>query len=64
MLNSKNWVAGVGVWGHQHTHLGFELPGEEQVSVDLIQGVQSVHRLLHTGVQIHDASGDSVVRHL
>lgn len=46
------------------THLGFELPGEEQVSADLIQRVESVHRLLHTGMQIHDASGDGVVRHL
>ena len=46
------------------THLRFELPCEEQVSADLVQRVQPVHRLLDAGVQIHDASGDGVVRHL
>lgn len=45
-------------------HLRFELPCEEQVSADLIQSVQPVHRLLDAGVQVHDASGDGVVRHL
>ncbi len=46
------------------THLRFELPCKEQVSADLIQRVQSVHRFLYAGVQVHDAPGDGVVRHL
>lgn len=45
-------------------YLGFELPREQQVSADLVQIVKSVHRLLNTGVEVHDASGDGVVCHL
>lgn len=45
-------------------HLGFELPREQQVSADLVQIVKSVHRLLDTGVQVHDTSGDGIVCHL
>lgn len=45
-------------------HLRLELPCKEQVSADLIQSVQPVHRLLYAGVQVHDASGDGVVCHL
>lgn len=45
-------------------HLWLELPGEEQVSADLIQVVQPVHRLLYAGVQVHNPPGDGVVGHL
>ncbi|KAF3858565.1 hypothetical protein F7725_011766 [Dissostichus mawsoni] len=47
-----------------NAHLGFELPCKEQISADLIQRVQSVHRFCNARVQVHDASGDGVVRHL
>lgn len=45
-------------------HLWLELPSKEQVSADLVQGVQPVHRLLDAAVQVHNPPGDSIVGHL
>lgn len=47
-----------------YNYLWFKLPCKQQIPSDIIQGIDTVNRLLHSGMQIHDAPGNGVIYHL